>query len=104
MELFPQFDIGPATAKGSEIPFSEMAHAAENPMSLKGMNADGDQIQSMLKINPNVELFDALKERDRSQAMEFAIHNTEVLTHALHETGDNPFQQELRLKIGAGVV
>jgi hypothetical protein len=97
MSLFPQFDVG---SQGSTtMPLAGASRAAENQAFLKGMNADTDQVASMLNHNQNAELFDALMERDKSQAAEFAVHHQEIQTHALHDTDDEAFQQDIRLRL-----
>lgn len=88
MAQFPQIEVGPADAA-----------AAENPEVLKGMNADTDRVVQMLGRNQSTELFDALVDRDRTQAAEFAVDNTEVQTYALHEAGDEAFRQDVRLRL-----
>jgi hypothetical protein len=64
-----------------------------------GMNADGDQVSSMLEANPNADLFQALKDHDRGAALDFAVHNQEFQVQAMHDMDDPAFQQEMRLRL-----
>jgi hypothetical protein len=88
--------LSPSSKSGASL--EALAHHAENENTLKEMNADSDQIGQMLELNPISELFDALKDRDRDEALRFAERNQEVQTHALH-LDDSIFSQEVRLRI-----
>lgn len=88
--------LSPSSKSGASL--EVLAHHAENENTLKEMNADSDQIGQMLELNPISELFDALKDRDRDEALRFAERNQEVQTHALH-LDDSIFSQEVRLRI-----
>lgn len=101
LDQLPNCEIDMSSGKDSKICLGEAAQCAEDPQVLDGMNADTDQVAQMLNLNPIAELFDALKERDRSQALDFATQHSEVQTHALHDGGDESFQMELRVRLGA---
>ena len=91
-----QSRMSPSCNAGQSI--ETAAHQVRGENCARDMNANTDQISQMLQMNPVSELFDALKNRDREEALRFAEKNHEVQTHALH-SDDLVFSQELRLRI-----
>lgn len=84
----------------SFVDTSQAARAAENPQVLSAMNANTDQVSAMLALSPdNTALFDKLARDDERAALQFAVHHSEIQTHALHDIPDQVFRQRLRLEL-----
>lgn len=76
---------------------------ASSTEAIKGMNADLDQINQMMESNATPELFEALKEQNAEQALDFAERNPEFQRQALHDMNDDAFHQVMRVRLtGAG--
>lgn len=87
-------------SRAAFTPLGETGAMAQFPqLEIEGLNANTDQVVQMLGHNRNSELFDALVDRDRTQAADFAVHNSEIQTHALHEAGDEAFRQDVRMRL-----
>jgi hypothetical protein len=96
-EGLPKFGL---TGGGGELVTSDKAATiGQSTAAIKGMNADGDQINQMLDMSPTPELFSALKDHSEQQAMDFAVRNPEFQRQALHDMDDVAFQQNMRVRL-----
>src|SRR5262249_6094629 len=75
---------------------TEAAHAAENSNVLKEMNASRDQVGQMLDTNHSTQLFDQMAKQDKNAAIEFAVRNSDMQTHALYHE-DIALREDVRL-------
>jgi hypothetical protein len=90
-EGLPKTTIG---GKGDK-PAEESA-ASTSADAIKGMNADGDKVKSLIEGHATPELFQELKEHSEEEAIKFALHNPEYQRQALHETDDKAFGEKMR--------
>jgi hypothetical protein len=84
---------------GSKITSEVAATASGSGDAIKGMNADTDQIKQMIALNATPELFQELKNHDRDEAADLAVSDTNFQRQALHDTDDEAFAQEVRMRI-----
>jgi hypothetical protein len=93
-EGLPNTCIGGKADKGAQ----ETA-ASTNTDAIKGMNADGDKVKSLMNDHATPELFQELKENSEEEAINFALRNPEYQRQALHETDDAEFGKKMRIAL-----
>jgi hypothetical protein len=85
--------------KSGAITEAAAVNVGGSTAAIKGMNADVDQVNKMMDMNPTAELFAELKDQNPDEALNFAERNPEFQRQALHDMGDESFSQSMRVRL-----
>jgi hypothetical protein len=90
-------------AKSGSLSSDQAVNASGSTAALKGLNANADQMHHIMEQNATPEAFKELAQLDPDGAKDFAVRNPEFHRQAMHDMGDEGFQQEVRLRVTGGV-
>jgi hypothetical protein len=83
---------------------SEQAvNASGSTDALRNLNPNSDMMHQVMDLNATPEAFKELAQLDLDGAKDFAVRNAEFHKQAMHDMDDESFQQEVRLRVTAGI-